>query len=90
MENRVVIDNISGIDKKARKGKAKKGSKEASLQALIDEAKSAILQLQSLRKYYQFVVDEELIEYAIYREKAEKERISYLIKRIKEMKYTKK
>lgn len=90
MENRVVVNNISEIDKRIKKSKAKKNSKDESIEDLIHETKDAILQLQTLRKYYQFVVDEELIEYAIYREKAEKERISYLIKKIKEMKNTRK
>lgn len=84
MENKVILRSPTVTKKKK---KVKMTYKEETIESLISEAKHAILQLQSLRKYYQFVTDEELIEYAIYREKAEKERISYLIKKIKEIKY---
>lgn len=86
MENKAVLDTSELLSRGIKKTKVKKLSKkEERLQELVKEAKKSMLQLQSLRKYYEFVTDEKLIEYAIYREKAEEERISYLIKQIKEL-----
>ncbi|KMT22457.1 DUF2508 family protein [Clostridium cylindrosporum] len=85
MENKAVLQTSELLSRGIRKSKLKKGSKEEVLESLIEEARSAIVQLQNIRKYYEFVTDRELVEYAIYREKAEEERISYLLKKIKEL-----
>lgn len=85
MENRAILGTGEVLSRGIKKTKLKKGSKEEMLQNLIEEARYSIKQLQNLRRYYQFVTDDELIKYAIYREKAEEERISYLLKKIKEM-----
>jgi hypothetical protein len=51
--------------------------------SLTKEIKSAIDELECARKYFDFVEVPELIEYAIYREKAAQARLSYLIKKAK-------
>jgi hypothetical protein len=49
----------------------------------IIEIKSAIEELEYVRKYFDIVDAPELIEYAIYREKAAITRLSYLIRKVK-------
>lgn len=49
----------------------------------IKEIKSAIEELECVRKYFDAVEAPELIEYAIYREKAAITRLSYLIRKVK-------
>lgn len=85
MENKAILGTSELLTRGIKKTKVKQGSKEEKLQTLINEAKYSMRTLKSIRKYYEFVTDTELIEYAIYREKAEEERISYLIKKIKEI-----
>lgn len=49
----------------------------------MKEIKAAIEELECIRKYFDVVEAPELIEYAIYREKAALTRLSYLIRRVK-------
>jgi hypothetical protein len=49
----------------------------------IIEIKEAIEELEFVRKYFDIVDVPELIEYAIYREKAAITRLSYLIRKVK-------
>lgn len=85
MDNKLVLDTGDLLEKGIRKAKAGEVPSSDTLTLLIQEARTAMKDLESLRAYYEFVTDKELIEYAIYREKAESERISYLIRRIKEL-----
>lgn len=85
MENSPVLETSDLLSKGVRKTKTKKGSRQEKIHNLVMEARASIVRLQNLRRYYEFVTEEELIDYAIYREKAEEERISYLLKKIKEL-----
>ncbi|MEG2893271.1 MAG: DUF2508 family protein [Clostridium sp.] len=85
MDNKLVLETGNLFEKGIKKSKSGEVPSGDTLALLIQEAKRAMKDLESLRAYYEFVTDQELIEYAIYREKAESERISYLIRRIKEI-----
>ncbi|MEG0371944.1 MAG: hypothetical protein RR515_02455 [Clostridium sp.] len=85
MENKAIMYTSDLLSRGIRKAKPKTGATEDKLEALTREAKLSILQLQNMRSFYEFVTDKELVEYAIYRQKAEEERISYLLKKIKEI-----
>lgn len=50
---------------------------------LIEEIRQAISELESIRKSFEFAQDPELIDYAIYREKAAITKLSYLLKKAK-------
>lgn len=50
---------------------------------IIKEIRSAIEELEGVRKFFDVVDAPELIEYAIYREKAAITRLSYLIRKVK-------
>jgi hypothetical protein len=50
---------------------------------LVDEIHQAITELENIRKYFEFAQDPDLIDYAIYSEKAAVTRLSYLLKRAK-------
>lgn len=50
---------------------------------LIDEIHQAVTELENIRKYFEFAQDPELIDYAIYSEKAAVTRLSYLLKKAK-------
>lgn len=84
-ENKAILATSEILSKGIRKKKIEKGSKEEMLEDLVTETRCSIVKLKNLREYYKFVTDNELIEYIIYREKAEEEKISYLIKKIKEI-----
>jgi hypothetical protein len=49
----------------------------------MKEMRAAIEELECVRKYFDAVEAPELIEYAIYREKAAITRLSYLIRKVK-------
>jgi hypothetical protein len=49
----------------------------------IKEIQAAITELEEIRNYFDVVDAPELIEYAIYREKAAITRLSYLIRKVK-------
>ncbi|QCX34807.1 DUF2508 family protein [Caloramator sp. E03] len=51
---------------------------------IIEEIKSAINELENIRQYFDSVNEPELIDYAIYREKAAITRLSYLLRVAKE------
>lgn len=55
---------------------------------MVEEIKKAVDELENIRKFYEFAVDSELIDYAIYREKAALMKLSYLFKKAKENKNT--
>lgn len=50
---------------------------------LIDDIKRAVEELENIRKYFEMVEEPELIDYAIYREKAALMQLSYLLKKAK-------
>ena len=49
----------------------------------VKEIEAAIIELEEIRGYFDAVDAPELIEYAIYREKAAITRLSYLIRKVK-------
>lgn len=49
----------------------------------VREIEAAIIELEEIRSYFDSVDAPELIEYAIYREKAAITRLSYLIRKVK-------
>ncbi|CCJ34370.1 MULTISPECIES: hypothetical protein [Caloramator] len=51
--------------------------------ALKDEFKAAVLELELIRNYINYVDDPDLIEYAIYAEKAIQKRIAYILKKLR-------
>lgn len=51
--------------------------------ALKDEFKTAVLELELIRNYINYVDDPDLIEYAIYAEKAIQKRIAYILKKLR-------
>lgn len=53
---------------------------------LLEEIKEAIDELESVRQYFDSVNEPELIDYAIYREKAAITRLSYLLRVAKDEK----
>lgn len=53
---------------------------------MLKEIKIAMDELEEVRQYFDVVNDPELIEYAIYREKAAITKLSYLIKKVKNQK----
>jgi hypothetical protein len=63
--------------------KAIKTANEAEKNTLIKEIQAAITELENIRKYFEFANEPELIEYAIYTEKAALTRLSYLLKQAK-------
>ena len=60
-----------------------RGIKGKKVSPTIAEIKAAIEELEFIRKYFDNVDAPELIEYAIYREKAAITRLSYLIRKAK-------
>jgi len=50
---------------------------------LKDEFKAAVLELELIRNYINYVDDPDLIEYAIYAEKAIQKRIAYILKKLR-------
>lgn len=56
-----------------------KGNYSKETQTLIDEIKRTIERIETIRSQYDTVSDADLIDYAIYTEKAEQKRLSYLL-----------
>lgn len=56
-----------------------KGSFSRETQELIDDIKRTIEEIETVRAQYNTISDADLIDYAIYKEKAEQKRLSYLI-----------
>ncbi|MCX7884513.1 MAG: YaaL family protein [Caloramator sp.] len=63
-----------------------KNYKKDSKNNLLEEVKSAIDELENVRQYFNSVNEPELIDYAIYREKAAITRLSYLLRIAKDEK----
>lgn len=57
--------------------------KNAGRNQLIDDIKKTVEELENIRKYFEMVEEPELIDYAIYREKAVLVQLSYLLKKAK-------
>lgn len=53
-------------------------------QKLLDEVKEARQELECIQSYFNWVCDPDLVEYAIYQERAIKLKYSYLVKLAKE------
>jgi hypothetical protein len=60
-----------------------KNQDNKKMNQMIKEIEAAIIELEEIRGYFDVVDAPELIEYAIYREKAAITRLSYLIRKIK-------
>ncbi len=67
-----VSRNLSSI-------KLLKGNYSRETQALIDDIKRTIDEIETVRSQYDTISDPDLIDYAIYKEKAEQKRLSYLL-----------
>lgn len=50
---------------------------------LVEDIKKAVEELENIRRYFEMVEEPELIDYAIYREKAALMQLSYLLKKAK-------
>lgn len=81
------MENRSGVSTAWLLNKAKtinfRAINEKNESPTIKEIKFAIEELECVRKYFDAVEVPELIEYAIYREKAAITRLSYLIRKAK-------
>jgi hypothetical protein len=60
-----------------------KNQDNKKMNQMIKEIEAAITELEEIRGYFDVVDAPELIEYAIYREKAAITRLSYLIRKVK-------
>ncbi len=60
-----------------------KNAKPVGRNQLIDDIKRAVEELNNIRRYFEIVDEPELIDYAIYREKAALMKLSYLLKKAK-------
>lgn len=67
-----VSRNLSSI-------KLLKGNYSRETQALIDDIKRTIDEIETVRSQYDTISAPDLIDYAIYKEKAEQKRLSYLL-----------
>jgi hypothetical protein len=56
-----------------------KGNYSRETQTLIEDIRSTIEKIETIRSQYDTISDADLIDYAIYREKAEQKRLSYLL-----------
>lgn len=61
-----------------------KGNYSKETQTLIDDIKRTIEKIETIQLQYDTISDADLIDYAIYREKAEQKRLSYLLGLAKE------
>ncbi|MDF2674708.1 MAG: hypothetical protein K0R09_2976 [Clostridiales bacterium] len=71
------------LTKAVRGINAIKSTRPEERNQLIDDVRMAIEELDNIRKYFEVVDDPELIDYAIYREKAAIMKLSYLLKKAK-------
>ena len=60
-----------------------KTRKSARHNKTIEEIKAAIEELESIRRFFEAAEEPELVDYAIYREKAALMRLSYLLREAK-------
>lgn len=60
-----------------------RSTKPSERNLLIDDIKKAVEELENIRRYFEIVEEPELIDYAIYREKAALMQLSYLLKKAK-------
>ncbi|WP_243120279.1 DUF2508 family protein [Caloramator sp. E03] len=84
MDNKELIKNIGFINKTIANLNILKNYKNNTNNKIIEEIKSAINELENIRQYFDSVNEPELIDYAIYREKAAITRLSYLLRVAKE------
>jgi DNA-binding protein H-NS len=60
-----------------------KSTRSEEKNQLAEDIKTALNELENIRNYFEVVDEPELIDYAIYREKAALLRLSYLLKKAK-------
>ena len=72
------------ITKSIRSIRSFKLAKKEKNDEINDEIKEAVNALESARRYFDYVNDPQLIDYAIYSEKAAISRLSYLLRKAKE------
>lgn len=90
MDKKVQATTAQLITKTVKGVNIIKSIKPGERNQLIDDIRRAIEELENIRRYFEIVEDPELIDYAIYREKAALMRLQYLLKRAKknpELKY---
>lgn len=80
------ITKIGLINKAILNFNVIKNYKNGVSNKLLEEIKEAIDELESVRQYFDSVNEPELIDYAIYREKAAITRLSYLLRVAKDEK----
>lgn len=61
----------------------KTAESDAERESIAEEIKKAVDELEGIRCYFDAVADPELVDYAIYREKAALTRLSYLLRKAK-------
>ena len=70
---------LQTVSRNLRSIKLLKGNYSRETQALIDDIKRTIDEIETVRSQYDTISDPDLIDYAIYKEKAEQKRLSYLL-----------
>lgn len=83
MDKNNQVSSAELITKTVKGLNAIKSAKPADRSQLVDDIRKAVEELENIRKYFEIVEDPELIDYAIYREKAALMQLSYLLKKAK-------
>jgi hypothetical protein len=68
------------INQAIRSVKTLKADSNSEVIQLIEEIKKTLNELENIRNYFDAVSEPDLVDYAIYREKAEMVRLSHLLK----------
>ncbi len=90
MDKKVQLSTAELITRTVRGINIIKNVRPGDRNQLVDDIKRAVEELENIRKYFEMAEDPELIDYAIYREKAALMQLSYLLKKAKknaELKY---
>jgi hypothetical protein len=75
--------SLNKVIKSLNYAKVAKTTTDSNENKLVDEIHQAIMELENIRKYFEFAQDPDLIDYVIYSEKAAVTRLSYLLKKAK-------
>lgn len=83
------MDKVTGLTNTQLINKTVKGiniirnARPSEANQLIDDIKRVVEELENIRRYFDIAEEPELIDYAIYREKAALMQLSYLLKKAK-------
>jgi hypothetical protein len=83
MERNSQVTTAQLITKAIRGLNTIKSTGEGNINLLAEDIRKAVEELENIRRYFDVVEEPELIDYAIYREKAAIMKLSYLLKKAK-------